>query len=132
MGIAAAIGVLSPFPFYYWLWSYPQTWVELCGKGRNPCKVMAYEAHCLPLFTSVPSLPLASSSTSVIIFLPICRVYQLLGESGTYYGVQFPFGYMKDPQYVPFQYILLWTLGYVGMISVESKEDPATRAKPLS
>ncbi|CAN6573106.1 unnamed protein product [Malus baccata var. baccata] len=123
MGIAATIGVLSPFPFYYWLWSYPQTWVELCGKGRNPCKVMAYEAHCLPLFTSV-----------LIAFGQFLnfRVYQLLGESGTYYGVQFPFGYMKDPQYVPFQYILLWTLGYVGMISVESKEDPATRAKPLS
>jgi len=83
------------------------------------------------------------------------RVYQLLGESGTYYGVrfgknipwvtQFPFGVIQDPQYVgsilslfaclswtPFQYILLWTLGYVFMIYVESKEDPATRAKPIS
>lgn len=84
-----------------------------------------------------------------------CRVYQLLGESGTYYGVrfgknipwvtEFPFGYIKDPQYVgsilslfaclswvPFLYIFLWTLGYVFMIHVESTEDPATRAKLLS
>lgn len=83
------------------------------------------------------------------------RVYQLLGESGTYYGVrfgknipwvtEFPFGVIKDPQYVgsilsllaclswvPFQYILLWSLGCVFMIHVESKEDPATRAKLLS
>ncbi|BFG24813.1 hypothetical protein CerSpe_110870 [Prunus speciosa] len=83
------------------------------------------------------------------------RVYQLLGESGTYYGVrfgknipwvtEFPFGYIRDPQYVgsilsllaclwcvPFRYILLWTLGYVVMIQVESKEDPTTRAKPPS
>lgn len=83
------------------------------------------------------------------------RVYQLLGESGTYYGVrfgknipwvtEFPFGYIKDPQYVgsilsllaclswvPIQYILLWILGYVFMIYLESKEDPATRAKALS
>ena len=83
------------------------------------------------------------------------RVYQLLGESGTYYGVrfgkkipwvtEFPFGYIKDPQYVgsmlslvallcwvPLQYVLLWCLGYVFMMWVEHKEDPATRAKPLS
>lgn len=82
------------------------------------------------------------------------RVYQLLGEAGTYYGVrfgktipwvtEFPFGVIKDPQYVgsimsllacflwvPFQYILLWVLGYVFMMHVESKEDPSTRAKPL-
>lgn len=82
------------------------------------------------------------------------RVYQLLGEAGTYYGVrfgktlpwvtEFPFGVIKDPQYVgsilsllaclscvPVQYILLWVLGYMFMIHVESKEDPSTRAKPL-
>ncbi|XP_057968725.1 phosphatidyl-N-methylethanolamine N-methyltransferase isoform X2 [Malania oleifera] len=80
---------------------------------------------------------------------------QLLGESGTYYGVrfgknvpwvtEFPFGYIKDPQYVgsimsllaclswvPFLYILLWILGYAFMMHLESKEDPTTRAKPLS
>ncbi|KAL5708350.1 phosphatidyl-N-methylethanolamine N-methyltransferase [Ranunculus cassubicifolius] len=79
------------------------------------------------------------------------RVYQLLGESGTYYGVRFgkkipwvtkfPFGYIRDPQYVgsimslvacaswiPFQYILLWVLGYVFIMRVESFENPATRA----
>lgn len=83
------------------------------------------------------------------------RVYQLLGESGTYYGVrfgknipwvsEFPFGVIKDPQYVgsitsllaclawvPSLYILMWVLGYVFMIQVESKEDPGSRAKPLS
>ncbi|KAJ0750943.1 putative phosphatidyl-N-methylethanolamine N-methyltransferase [Helianthus annuus] len=82
-------------------------------------------------------------------------VYQLLGEAGTYYGVrfgknipwvtEFPFGTVKDPQYVgsimslvacvawvPFLYIFLWVLGYLFMIHVESKEDPASRAKPLS
>ncbi|KAL9267028.1 Phosphatidyl-N-methylethanolamine N-methyltransferase-like protein [Drosera capensis] len=92
------------------------------------------------------------------MLLPYCawvRVYQLLGEAGVYYGVrfgktvpwvsEFPFGYVKDPQYVgsiltllaclswiPFQYVLLWCLGYVSMILLELKEDPTTRAKPLS
>ncbi|KAL6134229.1 hypothetical protein ACLB2K_066462 [Fragaria x ananassa] len=164
MGIAAAIGVLSPFPFYYWLWTSPQTWVALCGKGRDPCKVMAYVAHFLKL---IQFLSLFSVSTiswpPPLYFWPLIafgqflnfRVYQLLGESGTYYGVrfgknipwvtEFPFGYIKDPQYVgsisslfaclswvPFLYIFLWTLGYVFMIHVESTEDPATRAKLLS
>ncbi|VVA33381.1 PREDICTED: phosphatidyl-N-methylethanolamine N-methyltransferase [Prunus dulcis] len=164
MGIAAALGLLSPFPFYYWLWTYPQTWVYLCGKGRDPCTVMAYLSHFLKL---IQFLSLFSVSTftwpPLLYFWPLIafgqflnfRVYQLLGESGTYYGVrfgknipwvtEFPFGYIKDPQYVgsilsllaclwwvPFRYILLWTLGYVVMILVESKEDPTTRAKPPS
>ncbi|XP_020268079.1 phosphatidyl-N-methylethanolamine N-methyltransferase [Asparagus officinalis] len=83
------------------------------------------------------------------------RVYQLLGEAGTYYGVrfgknipwvtEFPFGYIKDPQYVgsilsllaclcwiPLQFVLPWILGYVFMMILESVEDPATRAKPRS
>ncbi|KAB2611551.1 phosphatidyl-N-methylethanolamine N-methyltransferase [Pyrus ussuriensis x Pyrus communis] len=98
MGIAAAIGVLSPFPFYYWLWSYPQTWVGMCGKGRDPCKVMAYVSHFLKL---IQFLSLFSVSTfswpPPLYFWPLIafgqflnfRVYQLLGESGTYYGVRF-------------------------------------------
>ncbi|XP_042509416.1 phosphatidyl-N-methylethanolamine N-methyltransferase isoform X4 [Macadamia integrifolia] len=125
MNVIDCIGVLLPFPFYYWLWTYPQTWVDLCGKVRDPSKFLNF------------------------------RVYQLLGESGTYYGVrfgkkipwvtEFPFGYIQDPQYVgsimsllaclswvPFLYIFLWVLGYVFMIWLESKEDPATRAKPLA
>jgi len=89
-----------------------------------------------------------------MIILSNNRVYQLLGEAGTYYGVrfgknipwvtEFPFGVIKDPQYVgsimsllaclwfaPFQYILLWVLAYVFIMHVESKEDQSTRAKPL-
>lgn len=91
----------------------------------------------------------------VVLKLSNYRVYQLLGESGTYYGVrfgqnvpwvtEFPFGVIKDPQYVgsimsllaclswvPLQYILLWSLGYAFMIYLESKEDPSTRAKLFS
>ncbi|EXB55130.1 hypothetical protein L484_018056 [Morus notabilis] len=164
MSVAAAIGVISPFPFYYWLWNHPQTWVDLCGKGRDPSKVMATFSHFLKL---IQLLSLFSVSSFFwpppLYFWPLIafgqflnfRVYQLLGESGTYYGVrfgknipwvtEFPFGFIKDPQYigsitsllaclswVPFQYILLWILGYVFMIRLEAKEDPATSAKPLS
>ncbi|XP_030968613.1 phosphatidyl-N-methylethanolamine N-methyltransferase [Quercus lobata] len=166
MGIFAAIGVIVPFPFYFWLWTNPQSWVELCGKGRDPSKVMANVSHLLKL---VQFLSLFSVSYNYLswppplYFWPLFlfgqflnfRVYQLLGESGTYYGVrfgknipwvtEFPFGVIRDPQYVgsimsllpclywvPFQYILLWSLGYVFMIYVELKEDPATRAKLIS
>ncbi|KAF4353740.1 hypothetical protein F8388_024309 [Cannabis sativa] len=164
MGIAAGIGVILPFPFYYWLWSYPQTWVDLCGKARDPSKVMALVSHFIKLIQFISLFSVSTLSwPPPLYFWPLIafgqflnfRVYQLLGESGTYYGVrfgkkipwvtEFPFGYIQDPQYVgsimsllacsswvPFQYILLWILGYVFMIIIESKEDPNTRANPIS
>ncbi|KAE7997230.1 hypothetical protein FH972_001880 [Carpinus fangiana] len=164
MGIAAAVGVLVPFPFYYLLWSRPQSWVDLCGKGRDPSKVMAHVSHLLKVVQVVSLFSVSSLSwPPPLYFWPLLsfgqflnfRVYQLLGESGTYYGVrfgknipwatEFPFGVIRDPQYVgsvmsllaclswvPLQYILLWSLGYAFMIYLESKEDPATRAKLVS
>ncbi|KAF8407269.1 hypothetical protein HHK36_006396 [Tetracentron sinense] len=163
MGILACIGVLLPFSFYYWLWTYPQKWVDLCGQGRDPSKLMAQVSHLLKLLQFLSLFSVSTLSwPPPLYFWPLFffgqflnfRVYQLLGELGTYYGVrfgrsipwvtEFPFGYIKDPQYVgsimsllaclhwvPFQYILLWILGYVFMMGLESKEDPATRAKPL-
>ncbi|KAK4773646.1 hypothetical protein SAY87_028665 [Trapa incisa] len=163
MGVVAGIGVLLPFPFYYWLWTCPQEWVNLCGRGRDPCKVMALVSHFLKLLQLLSLFSVSSLSwPPPLYFWPLFiagqflnfRVYQLLGEAGTYYGVrfgknipwvsEFPFGYIKDPQYVgsmmsliaclswvPFQYILLWVLGYLFMVRIESKEDPATRAKAL-
>ncbi|XP_059458929.1 phosphatidyl-N-methylethanolamine N-methyltransferase [Corylus avellana] len=164
MGIAAAVGVLVPFPFYYLLWTRPQSWVDLCGKGRDPSKVMAHVSHLLKLVQLVSLFSVSSLSwPPPLYFWPLLafgqflnfRVFQLLGESGTYYGVrfgknipwvtEFPFGVIRDPQYVgsvmsllaclswvPLQYILLWSLGYAFMIYVESKEDLATRAKLVS
>ncbi|GAB4850544.1 hypothetical protein Ancab_029854 [Ancistrocladus abbreviatus] len=163
MGIWAAIGVLLPFTFYYWLWTYPQTWVDLCGKGRDPSKVMAQVSYLLKAIQFISFFSVASLSwPPPLYFWPLIivgqflnlRVYQLLGEFGVYYGMrfgksipwvkEFPYGYVRDPQYVgsilsilaclswlPIQYILLWCLGYVFMMHLESKEDPATRAKPL-
>ena len=49
MGVFAAVGVLLPFPYYYWLWTNPQAWVNLCGKYKNPSKVMSYVSHFLKL-----------------------------------------------------------------------------------
>lgn len=163
MGLLAAVGVLTPFPFYYWLWTNPQWWVDLCGR-RDPSKVMALISHFLKLVQLISLFSVSSFSWSPpLYFWPLIafgqflnfRVYQLLGEPGTYYGVrfgktipwvtEFPFGFIKDPQYVgsilslvaclcwvPFQYILLWSVGYVFMIFVESTENPATRAKSIS
>ncbi|CDO98231.1 unnamed protein product [Coffea canephora] len=164
MGLLACLGVISPFPFYYWLWTQPQTWVNLCGKGSDPCKVMAMVSHFLKLVQFASLLAVSTLSwPPPFYFWPLFifgqflnfRVYQLLGESGTYYGVRFgktipwvtdfPFGVIKDPQYVgsvmsllaclswvPYLYILLWVLGYAFMIHLESKEDPSTRAEAIS
>ncbi|XWS19154.1 hypothetical protein CRYUN_Cryun32bG0107700 [Craigia yunnanensis] len=164
MGILAGLGVLVPFPFYYFLWTYPQSWVNLCGKGRDLSKVMALISHFFKLVQFISLFSVCSFSwPPPLYFWPLFafgqflnfRVYQLLGESGTYYGVrfekniprvsEFPFRFIRDPQYVgsvmslvaclswvPFQYVLLWFLGYLFMMHVESTEHPATRAKPLS
>ncbi|XP_010537845.1 PREDICTED: phosphatidyl-N-methylethanolamine N-methyltransferase [Tarenaya hassleriana] len=164
MGVVAGIGVLLPFPFYWWLWTNPQAWVNLCGKGRDPSKVMARVSHALKLAQLLSLFSVASLSwPPPFYFWPLMgfgqflnfRVYQLLGESGTYYGVrfgknipwvtEFPFGVIRDPQYVgsimsllaclpfvPFQYIFLWCLGYGFMMRVEADEDQNNRAKPLS
>ncbi|KAF0892377.1 hypothetical protein E2562_015452 [Oryza meyeriana var. granulata] len=75
--VAAAVGVLLPFPFYWALWNHPQRWVDLCGRGADPCRRMAQVSHVL-------------------------------------------------------KYVLLWCLGYVFMMWVENKEDPATRAKLIT
>ncbi|KAL8497257.1 hypothetical protein ACS0TY_020804 [Phlomoides rotata] len=164
MGIWACLGVISPFPFYYYLWNNPQSWVNLCGRGRDPCKIMALVSHFLKIlqFISLFSVSTLYWPPPFYFWLLIFagqflnfRVYQLIGESGTYYGVrfgknipwvtEFPFGVISDPQYVgsimslvaclpwvPSLYIVLWVLGYAFMIKVESKEDPSTRANPIS
>ncbi|KAH7865687.1 hypothetical protein Vadar_009842 [Vaccinium darrowii] len=117
MGILACIGVVLPFPFYYWLWNYPQTWVDICGNGRDPSKIMARVSHLLKLVQFISLFSVSSLSwPPPLYFWPLFlfgqflnfRVYQLLGESGTYYGVrfgknipwvsEFPFGVINDPQ----------------------------------
>ncbi|XP_042444057.1 phosphatidyl-N-methylethanolamine N-methyltransferase-like [Zingiber officinale] len=162
MNSAAVLGVLLPFPFYYILWNYPQAWVDLCGKGVDPSHRMAQISHVLKAIQFVSLFSVASFSRPpwycLLLFLVgqflNFKVYQLLGEAGTYYGVrfgknlpwvtEFPFGYIKDPQYVgsilslvaclcwvPLAYIVLWIVGYLLMMQVEASEDSATRAKPL-
>ncbi|XP_042001721.1 phosphatidyl-N-methylethanolamine N-methyltransferase-like [Salvia splendens] len=163
MGILACIGVILPFPFYYYLWNHPQSWVNLCGRSRDPCKIMALVSHFIKIVQFVSLFSVSDLHwPPPFYFWPLFlfgqflnfRVYQLLGEPGTYYGVrfgknipwvtEFPFGVIRDPQYVgsiislvgclpwvPYLYIGLWVLGYVFMIQVESKEDPSTRAKAL-
>ncbi|RWR91169.1 phosphatidyl-N-methylethanolamine N-methyltransferase [Cinnamomum micranthum f. kanehirae] len=163
MSVLVCIGLFLPFPFYCFLWTYPQIWVDFCGKGSDPCHRMAQVSHFLKILQFLAIFSVAHFSWPPwYCFLLFAlgqflnfRVYQLLGESGTYYGVrfgknipwvtEFPFGYIQDPQYVgsmlsliaclcwvPFPYVLLWVLGYLFMMLVESKESAATRAKLLS
>ncbi|KAJ6713136.1 hypothetical protein OIU79_009183 [Salix purpurea] len=77
MGVFAAVGVLLPFPYYYWLWTNPQAWVNLCGKYKNPSKFPL--SLGLLLSTSGPSLALVSSSTSgqaiTVLFISNLFIY---------------------------------------------------------
>lgn len=49
MSVLVSTGVLLPFPFYCFLWTYPQIWVDFCGKGSDPCHRMAQVSHFLKL-----------------------------------------------------------------------------------
>ncbi|ERN18706.1 hypothetical protein AMTR_s00065p00211190 [Amborella trichopoda] len=119
-------------------------------KSENP-----FPRDAKPSDPAIKYLKSAESHWTLVKSALDSMVYQLLGESGTYYGVrfgkkiawvtEFPFGYIRDPQYVgsilslvallcwiPSQYVLLWILGYFFMMCIESKEEPSTRAKPRS
>ncbi|XP_059595683.1 uncharacterized protein LOC100258621 isoform X1 [Vitis vinifera] len=82
MGILAGIGVLLPFPFYYWLWTYPQTWVDLCGIKRDPSNVMAHVAHALKLLQFLSLFSVASLSwPPPLFFWPLFGFGQFLNFS---------------------------------------------------
>lgn len=163
MNVFVCIAMLLPYPFYYLLWTYPQKWVDFCGKGTDPCNRMAQISHVLKILQFLAFFSVAHFSWPpwycCLLFATgqflNFRVYYLLGESGTYYGVrfgknipwvtEFPFGFIRDPQYigsilsliaslcwVPLLYVLLWILGYLFIIFIEMKENTATRAKVLS
>eukprot|EP00850_Spirogloea_muscicola_P021811 SM000262S09890 [mRNA] locus=s262:80297:83315:- [translate_table: standard] len=154
------LAVALPFCFYWYLWTHPRRWVAWC-RGADPCRTMARTAHLLKLVQAAAVL-----SQSTLRWPPwYCvlaiaagqalniRVYQLLGESGVYYGVRFgkyvpwvvdfPFTYIQDPQYIgsiltllgclcwaPWLLIAVWAAGYLFMIVLERHENVKTRAKP--
>lgn len=100
MAVAACIGVLLPFPFYYWVWNYPQTWVDLFGKGRDPSKLMALVSHLLKLLQFLSLFSVSSLSwPPPLYFWPLFLFGQFLNfRSGPpslspYYA--FFFNYVK-------------------------------------
>lgn len=80
MGVLEGIGVIAPFPFYYWLWNHPQTWVDLCGKNNEPSKLMAYVSHLLKLiqFISLFSVSSISLQWPPLYFWPLFLAGQFL------------------------------------------------------
>ncbi|CAN1190753.1 Phosphatidyl-N-methylethanolamine N-methyltransferase [Linum perenne] len=79
MGILAAIGVLLPFPFYYYLWTNPQAWVSLCGRSRDPSKLMAQVSHFLKLLQFISLYSVSSSlSWPPLYFWPLFVFGQFL------------------------------------------------------
>ncbi|CAN1190752.1 Phosphatidyl-N-methylethanolamine N-methyltransferase [Linum perenne] len=83
MGILAAIGVLLPFPFYYYLWTNPQAWVSLCGRSRDPSKLMAQVSHFLKLLQFISLYSVSSSlSWPPLYFWPLFVFGQFLNFRG--------------------------------------------------
>ncbi|KAJ6326176.1 hypothetical protein OIU78_013304 [Salix suchowensis] len=82
MGIFAAGGVLLPFPYYYWLWTNPQAWVNFCGKDKDPSKVMAYVSHFLKLLQFISLFSVSTLSwPPPLYFWPLFGFGQFLNFS---------------------------------------------------
>ncbi|KAJ6307539.1 hypothetical protein OIU76_017354 [Salix suchowensis] len=82
MGVFAAVGVLLPFPYYYWLWTNPQAWVNLCGKYKNPSKVMSYVSHFLKLLQFISLFSVSTLSwPPPLYFWPLFGFGQFLNFS---------------------------------------------------
>ncbi|KAG0616432.1 hypothetical protein M758_5G115100 [Ceratodon purpureus] len=160
--LVVSLFVLSPFPFYWYLWTYPKKWLKMC-EGVDPSHRMAQVAHLLKSLQILGLLSVATFSVPPIICVALFgfgqflnyRVIDLLGEDGVYYGARFgkklpwvekfPFGYFRDPQYVgsimsllgvscwvPFPFIALWIVGYFFMMVIEREEDSNSRAVHIS
>jgi len=68
---AAAVGVLLPFPFYYALWTHPQRWVDLCGRGADPCRRMAQVSHSIKALQLLALASVASFSGPPPLYCPV-------------------------------------------------------------
>ncbi len=103
------LAIISPFPFYFYLWNWPQSFVsQFPEKPSHSMSLISNGLKVLQL------LALGSTWHSsnvrwwnlILIFAGQFlnfRVYQLLGEVGVYYGVRF--GY-SVPWVTEFPYVL--------------------------
>lgn len=147
------LAVISPFPFYSYLWWNPQKFVDIaCTDGADPSHRMQQVSSVLKTLQIITLLSTASFEShwfppwwSILLFIGgqylNVRAYQLLGEAGIYYGTrfgktipwckEFPYGTIRDPQYVgsvmsliavtcwvPWRWILPWIGGYLWMVRV--------------
>jgi len=148
--------------YYAYLWYFPTRWMSFVSPN-DPCTTMARVSMVMRLFQwccalSISSLSLSYYQPWVYFGAFICiaagqylnaRVYQLLGQTGVYYGsrfgkkvpwvTEFPYGVIRDPQYVgsilTFVGTSVWTpahftvgaiLSYIILIIIEAKV-PETR-----
>lgn len=113
--------IISPFPFYTYLWYRPQPFVDMaCSDGADPSHRMAQISSALKVLQFITLFSTASFASGwfpplwAIVFFAAgqylnFKAYQLLGEAGIYYGnrfgkeipwvKEFPYGTIKDPQY---------------------------------
>jgi methylene-fatty-acyl-phospholipid synthase len=164
--LAGYASIVAASAFYTWLWLKPASWVALVAPA-DPCVVMARVAHAIKVAQfatfaactdwgaalAAPALPWAVLAVLVVLGQHLnMLVFHHLKVDGTYYGVRFgkavpwvhayPFGYIKDPQYVgssltllglgllgPADLALFWIANYGYLAWLEASEDAATRAQ---
>jgi hypothetical protein len=77
-GLIVAVVILLPFPFYWYLWNFPDRWMQICGKGVNPSHRMAQVSHLLKALQIFALLSVATISRPPLICIALLAFGQYL------------------------------------------------------
>lgn len=77
-GLIVAVVILLPFPFYWYLWNFPERWMQICGKGVNPSHRMAQVSHLLKALQIFALLSVATISRPPLICIALLAFGQYL------------------------------------------------------
>jgi methylene-fatty-acyl-phospholipid synthase len=75
--VVVSLFVLSPFPFYWYLWTYPKKWLKMC-EGVDPSHRMAQVAHLLKALQILGLVSVATFSVPPIICIALFGIGQFL------------------------------------------------------
>lgn len=77
--------ILSPFPFYWYLWTNPKKWMKMCGP-IDPSHRMAQVAHILKAFQVISLVSVATFSVPPLICVALFAFGQFLNYRYHYFS----------------------------------------------
>lgn len=75
--LVVSLLVLCPFPFYWYLWTYPKKWMKMC-EGVDPSHRMAQVSHILKSLQLLSLVSVATFSVPPLICVALFGCGQFL------------------------------------------------------